>query len=91
MTQQARLVHMANQIALNFAMEGDDMAARATADHIANFWDPRMKHAILADGSGLSTIAAAAIDILRANHHPAHVTRATNFATDDEIGASDAG
>ncbi|MEG3179066.1 formate dehydrogenase subunit delta [Sphingomonas sp. LT1P40] len=88
MTQQARLVYMANQVARNFAIQGDDIAARATADHIASFWDPRMKHAILADGSGLSTVATAAVEILRRDHHPAHVTSATIFPGDH---GSDAG
>ena len=38
-----RLVYMANQIARNFAAQGEDAAIAATADHIRLFWDPRMK------------------------------------------------
>ena len=86
MRQQDHLIYMANQIARNFAAMGEGVAAQATADHIASFWDPRMKAAVLADGEGLSEIAAAAIDILRANAHPPHQTRAT-----EETGGSDAG
>ena len=59
------LVYMANQIARNFAVAGEAEAARATADHIKAFWDPRMKAAVFADGAGLSPIAAAAMALLR--------------------------
>lgn len=79
------LVYMANQIARNFASMGDLDAARATADHIASFWDPRMKAAIWADSEGLSQVAAAAFAELRTRGAPAHQTRAT------ESGGSDAG
>ena len=84
MSTHDRLVYMANQIARNFAaMEGD--AVKATADHIASFWDPRMKAAVFADGAGLSEVAAAAVELLRARGAPAHQTRATMS------GGSDAG
>ncbi|SDC13375.1 formate dehydrogenase subunit delta [Sphingomonas sp. YR710] len=43
MSNLERLVYMANQIARNFAATGDEAAARATADHIMAFWDPRMR------------------------------------------------
>lgn len=57
-----RLIYMANQIARNFAVEGEDAAAAATAEHITLFWDPRMRQAILAaDRGALSTIAAKAV------------------------------
>ena len=53
---------MANQIARNFAAQGEDAAITATAQHIRDFWDPRMKSAILAQGvEGLDPIASAAI------------------------------
>jgi formate dehydrogenase subunit delta len=76
---------MANQIARNLATLGDAEAAKATADHIASFWDPRMKAAIWADAEGLSPIAAAAFAELRQRGAPAHQTRAT------QSGGSDAG
>jgi len=44
---EARLIHMANQIARNFAAEGEEAAIAATANHMKLFWDPRMKEAIL--------------------------------------------
>lgn len=57
------LIRMANQIAANLAHEPEPAAA--TADHIRQFWDPRMKAAIRAhDGSGLSPAAARAIALL---------------------------
>ena len=79
------LVYMANQIARNFAVMGDVDAALATADHIASFWDPRMKAAVWGEPQGLSPIAAAAFEELRKRGAPAHQTRAT------QSGGSDAG
>jgi formate dehydrogenase subunit delta len=67
MGNDERLVYMANQIARNFAAMGKG-AEEATADHIAKFWDPRMRSRILAGdpaGLGLSPIAARAIELLR--------------------------
>ena len=56
------LVRMANDIARNLAVQGDEAAIAATAGHIRDFWDPRMKAAIVAgDRAGLSPIAAAAV------------------------------
>jgi formate dehydrogenase subunit delta len=61
----ARLHHMANQIARNLAAQGEDAAIAATAQHIRDFWDPRMKAAILGgDRSPLDPIARAALDRL---------------------------
>ena len=58
----AQLRHMANQIAKNFAINGEEAAAIATAQHLQDFWDPRMKAAILADDrSLLDPIARAAV------------------------------
>ena len=58
----ARLRRMADQIALNFAAIGQEDAVLATADHIYQFWDPRMKAAILAaDETTLCPIARAAV------------------------------
>jgi formate dehydrogenase subunit delta len=58
----ARLQYMADQIARNFAVQGEAAAVEATAQHIRDFWDPRMKAAILAaDRAALSPIVAAAV------------------------------
>ena len=60
-----RLHHMADQIARNFAVQGEEEAVAATAQHIRDFWDPRMKAAIrAADRGALSAIAAAAVERL---------------------------
>lgn len=63
----AKLSYMADQIARNFAALGDEEAIAATADHIAKYWDPRMKADILAqDRSDLSPLVAAALERLAA-------------------------
>jgi formate dehydrogenase subunit delta len=65
MMNPERLRYMADQIARNFAVQGEAAAIAATAQHIRDFWDPRMKAAILADDrSALSPIAAAALEQL---------------------------
>jgi formate dehydrogenase subunit delta len=57
-----RLRYMADQIARNFAAQGEAAAAAATAEHIRLYWDPRMKAAILADDpAALSPVVAAAL------------------------------
>jgi formate dehydrogenase subunit delta len=61
----AKLAHMANQIARNFAAQGEDAAIAATADHIEKFWDPRMKAQLRAGGGEqLSPIAVQALERL---------------------------
>ncbi|MDG2004198.1 MAG: formate dehydrogenase subunit delta [Novosphingobium sp.] len=60
-----RLRYKADQIARNFAALGEAEAIAATADHIAKFWDPRMKAQILADDrAALSPCVAAALEQL---------------------------
>lgn len=58
-----RLIDMANQIARNLTVRGDDEAAEATAEHIRAYWDSRMKAGILAarERDDLSPIARAAL------------------------------
>ena len=46
----SQLIYMANQIARNLAAQGEAVAVAQTAQHIRDFWDPRMKAAILANG-----------------------------------------
>ena len=59
------LRHMVDQIARNFAVQGEEAAIAATAEHIRLFWDPRMKAAILADDrAALSPIAREAVERL---------------------------
>ena len=86
------LRRMANDIARNLAVMGHDTAVLATADHIHQFWDPRMKAAIFADDpSQLQPIARGAIEHLQHKGDPGSQTRATEFNTGQEIGHSDAG
>ena len=95
MTNEARLIYMANQIARNLEGTGHDDAAKAVADHIASFWDPRMRAQIFAvhDGENaeLSPVADAAITLLRQWGAPPPQTRATQFNGIDGAGRSDAG
>lgn len=89
-----RLILMANQIARNLATLPDPAAA--TADHIASFWDPRMKAIILrhleqTGGAGLDLHALTAIRMLAESGAPPHQTRATRFNQGGDVGHSDAG
>ena len=55
MSNDDKLVHMANQIARNLQVQGHDEAVAATLSHIVKFWDPRMKATIVAlaaEGAG---------------------------------------
>jgi formate dehydrogenase subunit delta len=67
-SNQDRLVYMANQIARFFAAQPRDQAVKGVAQHIADFWDPRMRRNIrehLKSGApGLEPIAKEAISIL---------------------------
>jgi len=69
MSNLERLVYMANQIAINFAVMGEEKAAMATADHIIAFWDPRMKaqfvDRLVADPDRLEPIARQAAVFVR--------------------------
>lgn len=69
MSNLEKLVYMANQIARNFATQTPEEAIAATVDHIAHFWDPRMRALILdhldRGGNGLSDIARQAVAQLR--------------------------
>ena len=47
MNTREHVVAMANQIALNFVARDRAGAAEATARHIREFWDPRMRALIL--------------------------------------------
>jgi formate dehydrogenase subunit delta len=64
-----KLVHMANQIGKFFAQEGEAKAATAIADHLTQFWDPRMRREIVAHleagGLGLDPAVRQAVENLR--------------------------
>lgn len=64
-----KLVYMANQIGKFFATSGHDNAVAAISDHIAKFWDPRMRKQIYAHlaegGKGLDPLTKEAIEALQ--------------------------
>lgn len=65
-----KLVMMANQIAKNLAIQGEEQAISGIANHIRSFWDQRMRAAIAAHvvngGKGLDPLAKKAIEGLPA-------------------------
>lgn len=61
-----RLIYMANQMDRFFASQKHDTAVTGLADHIAKFWDPRMRRMITAHvdstgGAGLQPLALEAV------------------------------
>lgn len=94
MSNDERLIYMANQIARNFVAMGDGHAAKATADHMRSFWDPRMKERIAAllaaRGGSFLPAAAGAVMLLQGPPIPSQ-TPATEFNHGDQAGHSDAG
>lgn len=65
------LVTMANQIADFFRTSNPDRAeaVTATAQHLRNFWEPRMRRQVIAHlaggGEGLNEIARDAVSVLQ--------------------------
>jgi formate dehydrogenase subunit delta len=71
-----RLRQMVEQIARNLAARGEDAAVAALAEHIVQFWDPRMRAALLADDrENLSPVARRAIELLAAQTATASLCR----------------
>lgn len=67
MDSASRHIYMANQIARNFGTLSAAEAARETAAHIMDFWDPRMIKSVLeGDRSGLSPVATEAMTLVEA-------------------------
>jgi formate dehydrogenase subunit delta len=69
MQPSEKLVMMANQIARFFVHEGPERAPASIADHLRQFWDPRMRASIKAllaaeGGAGLDPLARAAVERL---------------------------
>lgn len=61
-----RLTYMANQIGRFFAHRPETEAIAGIEEHIRQFWDPRMRAAILAsDGAALDPLPRAAVARLR--------------------------
>ena len=70
-----KLVRMANQIGKFFAHEGPERAPASIADHLARFWDPRMRAQIrahlAAGGAGMDPFVRQAVERLRVPPAPA--------------------
>ncbi|WP_211100128.1 formate dehydrogenase subunit delta [Azospirillum halopraeferens] len=64
------LIRMANQIAAHFACFPRDEAVTETIGHIRDFWEPRMRRALLdhidAGGHGLHELVLHGAEALRA-------------------------
>jgi formate dehydrogenase subunit delta len=71
-----RLVQMANDIGSFFGAEKDKTKAeKGVADHIRNFWEPRMRLQILAyldeqEGAGMTDLVRGALRTYRQNLMP---------------------
>ncbi len=65
-----KLAYMANQIGKFFMVQGHDKAVIGVAEHLARFWDPRMRDAIIsyleAGGAKLDPYVREAVGRLRA-------------------------
>ena len=85
MSPDERLVYMANQIARNFAAQGETVAISSTADHLEAFWEARMLARVAELRDALDPIAAAALSMLETRGAPEPQTLATTS------GGSDAG
>jgi formate dehydrogenase subunit delta len=63
------LVYMANQIGAFFKAQDGDAAPAKIAEHLAKFWDPRMRRAIVqhldAGAEGLDPPVREAVEMLR--------------------------
>lgn len=76
-----KLILMANQIARFFESQPGAAASFQTAEHLRNFWDPKMRAALhrllITGGEGLSPTAAAAATLLTPGkdpgNRPAHI------------------
>jgi len=67
--EAARLVVMANQIARFFASQKGAAGAAGVADHLRAFWEPHMRHKLIAwtqgGGEGLHPLAADAVALMQ--------------------------
>jgi len=63
--QDEDLIRMANQIAAFFTPYSEDEAVKGVANHIAMFWEPRMRrqlHAIAGSAKDLDPLVRRALD-----------------------------
>lgn len=68
-----KMLMMVNQIAIFFTSQPGEDQAQCVADHINDFWEPRMRQQLLdhlaAGGEGLEPLVVAAASLIKA---PAH-------------------
>lgn len=68
-----KMLMMVNQIAIFFTSQPGEDQAQRVADHINDFWEPRMRQQLLdhlaAGGEGLEPLVVAAASLIKA---PAH-------------------
>jgi formate dehydrogenase subunit delta len=69
MSHDGKLFSMANQIGKFFASSAPNSAVASIADHIAKFWDPRMRRKVYAqmahDTHGLDPLPKEALEALK--------------------------
>ncbi len=70
MSPDKKLIYMANQIGKFFEAQKHADPAKGIADHLAHFWDPRMRAKIISHleqgGAGLDPDVKAAVRLLAA-------------------------
>ncbi len=82
-----KLVMMANQIAKNLTIQGEERAVAEMSSHIKRYWEPRMRQTmeayVRADGSALDPLALKALQVIWPGITPGkpHVTGAASVAT----------
>jgi formate dehydrogenase subunit delta len=73
-----KLVMMANQIAKNLAIQGEERAVKEMSTHIRRSWEPRMLNAmhtyIQADGSALDPLALKGLQAIWPDVKPGKAT-----------------
>lgn len=70
MSNDEKLIYMANQIADFFAVQGEARAVAGIADHIQKFWTPKMRKTFVSltatDSSKLRPYARKALELIAA-------------------------
>lgn len=65
-----KMLMMANQIAIFFTSQPGEDQAQRVADHINDFWEPRMREQLIAylatGGEGLEPLVLAAASLIKA-------------------------
>ncbi len=74
MSNDSKLIYMANQIGAFFRAQKPELAVPGIADHLAKFWEPRMREKILIHldqgGEGLTPLVKQALHHLKSETTP---------------------